>query len=40
MVLSHGHDDHYAGLRELFKTTHNIDISHFFENKTPPAPAA
>lgn len=33
MILSHGHDDHYAGLRELFKTTHDIDINYFFENK-------
>lgn len=33
MILSHGHDDHYAGLREMFKTTHDIDINYFFENK-------
>jgi len=33
MILSHAHDDHYAGLREFFKTSHNIGISYFFENK-------
>ncbi|HEX8907356.1 MAG TPA: lamin tail domain-containing protein [Longimicrobiaceae bacterium] len=33
MILSHAHDDHYAGLREFFKTIHNIRISYFFENK-------
>lgn len=33
MILSHAHDDHYAGLRELFKTVHDIRIGYFFENK-------
>lgn len=33
MILSHAHDDHYAGLRELFKTSHDIRISYFFENQ-------
>jgi beta-lactamase superfamily II metal-dependent hydrolase len=33
MILSHAHDDHYAGLREFFKTSHDIRIPYFFENK-------
>jgi beta-lactamase superfamily II metal-dependent hydrolase len=33
MILSHAHDDHYAGLREFFKASHNIGIAYFFENK-------
>jgi beta-lactamase superfamily II metal-dependent hydrolase len=33
MILSHGHYDHHGGLREFFKTVHNIDIPIFLENK-------
>ncbi|HYH81692.1 MAG TPA: lamin tail domain-containing protein [Longimicrobium sp.] len=33
MILSHGHYDHHGGLREFFKTAHNIDITKFLENK-------
>jgi beta-lactamase superfamily II metal-dependent hydrolase len=33
MIMSHAHYDHHGGLREFFKTAHNIDIPIFFENK-------
>ncbi|HEX2210965.1 MAG TPA: lamin tail domain-containing protein [Longimicrobium sp.] len=33
MIMSHAHYDHHGGLREFFKTAHNIDIPTFFENK-------
>jgi beta-lactamase superfamily II metal-dependent hydrolase len=33
MILTHGHADHLAGLREFFKATHDIDITAFYENK-------
>ncbi|MEO7083152.1 MAG: lamin tail domain-containing protein [Gemmatimonadaceae bacterium] len=33
VVLSHEHSDHLAGLQELFKTSRNITINYFFENK-------
>lgn len=33
MLLTHGHADHLAGLREFFKATHDIDVKVFFENK-------
>lgn len=33
MIMSHAHYDHHGGLREFFKTAHNIDIPLFFENK-------
>ncbi|HEX9939865.1 MAG TPA: lamin tail domain-containing protein [Longimicrobium sp.] len=33
MILSHGHYDHHGGLREFFKTVHNIQIPIFLENK-------
>ena len=33
MLMSHAHYDHHGGLREFFKTAHNIDIPIFFENK-------
>ncbi len=33
VILSHEHADHLSGLRELFKTSRNITISYFFENK-------
>lgn len=33
VVLSHAHLDHYSGLRELFRTSRNIRVRYFFENK-------
>lgn len=33
MFMSHAHYDHHGGLREFFKTTHNINIPIFYENK-------
>ncbi len=33
VVLSHEHYDHLSGLRELFRTSRNITINYFFENK-------
>jgi beta-lactamase superfamily II metal-dependent hydrolase len=33
MFMSHAHYDHHGGLREFFKTAHNIDIPVFYENK-------
>ncbi len=33
VILSHEHQDHHSGLRELFKTSRNITIGYFFENK-------
>ncbi|WP_420130086.1 lamin tail domain-containing protein [Longimicrobium sp.] len=33
MFMSHAHYDHHGGLREFFKTAHNINIPVFFENK-------
>lgn len=33
MFMSHAHYDHHGGLREFFKSTHNINIPVFFENK-------
>ena len=33
VILSHEHADHLSGLRELFKTSRNITITYFFENK-------
>jgi competence protein ComEC len=38
VILSHQHLDHYSGLRELFKTSRQIHVRYFFENKDP-APA-
>jgi len=37
VVLSHGHLDHASGLRELFRTSRNIRVRYFFENKDPSA---
>lgn len=31
--MSHAHLDHYSGLRELFRTSRNIRVRYFFENK-------
>ena len=33
MIMSHAHYDHHGGLREFFKTAHNINIPIFYENK-------
>ena len=33
VILTHGHADHLAGLRELFRTVHGITIRRFFENR-------
>jgi competence protein ComEC len=33
VILTHQHYDHYAGLRELFRTRRNISIRTLFENK-------
>jgi beta-lactamase superfamily II metal-dependent hydrolase len=33
MFMSHAHYDHHGGLREFFKTVHNISIPIFYENK-------
>jgi beta-lactamase superfamily II metal-dependent hydrolase len=33
MFMSHAHYDHHGGLREFFKTAHDISIPVFFENK-------
>lgn len=33
VILSHEHFDHLSGLRELFKTSRNITVNYFFENK-------
>lgn len=37
VVLSHAHLDHYSGLRELFRSSRNIRVRYFFENKDPSA---
>lgn len=33
VVISHAHFDHYSGLRELFKTSNNIQVRYLFENR-------
>lgn len=33
VIVSHAHLDHYLGLRELFRTSRNIRVRYFFENK-------
>jgi beta-lactamase superfamily II metal-dependent hydrolase len=33
VVLTHAHLDHASGLRELFRTSRNIRVRYFFENK-------
>ncbi len=35
VILSHQHYDHYAGLRELFRTSRQITVRYVFENKDP-----
>lgn len=37
VIVSHAHLDHYSGLRELFRTSRNIRVRYFFENKDPSA---
>jgi competence protein ComEC len=37
VILSHQHLDHYSGLRELFRSSRNIHVRYFFENKDPAA---
>src|SRR5262245_45243722 len=33
MILSHAHADHYGGLREYFRSGHNITVRRFYENR-------
>lgn len=33
VILSHQHYDHHAGLRELFRSSRNITVRYFFENR-------
>ena len=35
VILTHQHFDHYAGLRELFRTRRRIRVRYLFENKDP-----
>ena len=35
VILSHQHYDHYAGLRELFRTSRQITMRYVFENQDP-----
>ena len=35
VILTHQHYDHYAGLRELFKSSRRITVRYVFENKDP-----
>jgi competence protein ComEC len=35
VILTHQHYDHYAGLRELFKSSRRITVRYLFENKDP-----
>ena len=35
VILTHQHYDHYAGLRELFRTRRRISVSYLFENRDP-----
>lgn len=35
VIVSHAHLDHYSGLRELFRTSRNIRVRYFFENRDP-----
>jgi competence protein ComEC len=37
VIITHQHFDHYAGLRELFRTRRRIAIRYVFENKDPSA---
>ena len=35
VILTHQHFDHYAGLRELFRTRRRITVRYLFENRDP-----
>jgi competence protein ComEC len=35
VILTHQHFDHYAGLRELFRTRRHITVRYLFENRDP-----
>ena len=35
VILTHQHYDHYAGLREVFRTSRRITVRYVFENKDP-----
>jgi competence protein ComEC len=35
VILTHQHADHLAGLQELFRSSRNITVGYFFENKDP-----
>jgi len=35
VILTHQHYDHYAGLRELFRSSRRITVRYVFENKDP-----
>ena len=35
IILTHQHYDHYAGLRELFRSSRRITVRYVFENKDP-----
>jgi competence protein ComEC len=35
VILTHQHYDHYAGLREVFRTSRGITVRYVFENKDP-----
>ena len=35
LIITHQHYDHYAGLREVFRTSRRIAVRHVFENKDP-----
>jgi competence protein ComEC len=35
VILTHQHYDHYAGLREVFRTRNRITVRYVFENKDP-----
>jgi competence protein ComEC len=35
VILTHQHADHLTGLQELFRSSRNITIGYFFENKDP-----
>jgi competence protein ComEC len=40
VILTHQHYDHYAGLRELFRTRRHITVRYVFENRDPYANAS
>jgi beta-lactamase superfamily II metal-dependent hydrolase len=40
VILSHEHYDHHSGLRELFRSSRNITVRYFFENRNDYTNAA